>query len=378
MKVSQPTNAPKRLNHTALDLLAFVLVIIILYVGKPIIMPLLFAGILAVMVFPVQNFIEKKWHLKRLPASFFSILIITILAACFAMLLAMQFAQFIENGERYSENLGEVYDGLVASIEKTLKIDKGNALATSELDIASILRSNFDTIVTFLTESGAVMSDFVLVPIYTFFLLFYRGFFRKALFKMFKSHSKKFVLHIIADIYKIQQSYLLGLLKVILIVGVLNTAALLLLGIENAVFFGFFAAILLLIPYVGVVIGSILPALVALATKDSSWYAFGVVASFGFIQFVEGNFITPKITGSQVQMNPFIAILSLIAFALLWGIAGMVVALPVTATLKIIFDNTPRFKAYGFLIGQPTKEELTSRSYTRLIVWEKIRTSKVR
>jgi predicted PurR-regulated permease PerM len=177
----------------------------------------------------------------------------------------------------------------------------------------------------------------------------------------------------VRKVFKIQQNYLLGLIKVMIIVGFLNSIGLLLLGIGNPFFFGFLAAFLLLIPYVGIFIGSLLPAIVALATKDSAWYAFGVIVIFSFIQFLEGNFITPKITGSKVSINAFIAILSFVIFAMLWGLAGMIVALPITATLKIIFDNTPEYQAYGFLMGEPIDKHLHSSIRNRLKAWKKIR-----
>ena len=150
----------------------------------------------------------------------------------------------------------------------------------------------------------------------------------------------------------------------------------LLLGIGNPLFFGFLAALLLLVPYIGVIIGSLLPAIIALATKDSAWYAFGVIAVFGFIQFLEGNFITPKITGSKVSVNAFVVIASLVLFSMLWGITGMILALPITATLKILFDNTPGYEAYGFLIGEPVDRHLQSNARGRLKKWKSIRKTK--
>ena len=160
------------------------------------------------------------------------------------------------------------------------------------------------------------------------------------------------------------------------IVGLLNTVGLLILGIENAFFFGFLAALLLLIPYIGIMICSLLPALVALATKDSAWYAVGVIAVFMFIQMIEGNYITPKITASKVSINSLVAILSIILFSMLWGTAGMIVALPVMASLKVIFDTIPELKAYGFLIGEPSEEQLRSTARFRLKNWQAIRKAK--
>jgi len=141
------------------------------------------------------------------------------------------------------------------------------------------------------------------------------------------------------------------LLLVILIVGTLNTISLLLLSIQNAFFFGFFAAVLVLVPYIGVAIGSILPIILALITKDSAWYAIGVALSFGVIQFLEGNFITPYIVGSKVSINSFVAIVALILFGNLWGIGGLVLALPLTAIIKVVFDSIDKLKPWGFLLG---------------------------
>ena len=140
---------------------------------------------------------------------------------------------------------------------------------------------------------------------------------------------------------------------VIGIVATLNSVGLLLLGVDYAVFFGTLAAFLLLIPYIGIMIGSLLPIVYALVTKDSPVYAVGVAGIFLFVQFLEGNFITPHIVGSKVSVNPLAAIIALILGGQLWGVAGLVLALPLTAILKVVFDNIESMKPYGYLIGEP-------------------------
>jgi len=146
---------------------------------------------------------------------------------------------------------------------------------------------------------------------------------------------------------------MLGLSLIILIVAVLNTIGLLILGIDNAVLFGVMAAVLTLIPYIGILLGALLPVLFALFTKDSLWYPFGVVLIFMLIQFLEGNFLTPNIVGRQVSINPFAAILALIIGAMLLGLIGVMFALPVLAILKVICDEIVTLKPMGYLIGKP-------------------------
>src|SRR5690606_11762606 len=131
---------------------------------------------------------------------------------------------------------------------------------------------------------------------------------------------------------------------------------------------GSLAALLMLLPYIGIAIGSILPALFALAVKDSAWYALGVVAWFQFVQFLEGNIITPNIVGSKVSINPLMAIIGILLGGMLFGLAGLILALPLLATLKVIFDASPQTEALGFLIGEPEKDHLKRNSTQELLM----------
>lgn len=340
-------------------------------------MPILYAIILAVMIFPVQRFFEKKWKCNRLFATLSSLSIILVILSIIVTVVYFQLNSLNNNGEDYSEKISDLYYNVIELFQNTFNMNKRISLfSRDDLKFENILKGNFDKIGVFISQSGTILSNLVLVPIYLFFFLYYRRFFRVFYYKLFRNKPKSFLNRMIRKVYNIQQNYLLGLIKVIFIVGILNTIGLLFLGIDHAIFFGFFAAFLLLIPYIGIIIGSLIPAVVALVTKDSAWYAFGVIAIFMFIQFLEGNFITPKITGSKVSINAFVAIVSLIVFSMLWGIAGMIVALPITATLKIIFDNTPAYHAYGFLIGEPIDKHLQSTARNRLKLWKKIRSEK--
>ena len=365
------------LSNQVLILIAFIAIIFILYVLKPLMMPIMFAIILGVMIFPVQRFFEKKWRCNRLFATLFSIGIIFSITALILFIIFIQLQGFAENSEDYSVKITTIYQKIANYLGDAFNISNSRLIGNNALNFETLLKGNMDKVTVFISESGSLFSDFVLIPIYLFFFLYYRRFFRNFAFKLFKNKSQSFINVMIKKVYNVQKNYLSGLLKVMVIVGILNTIALLILGINNAIFFGFFGALLIVIPYVGVVIGALLPALVALATKDSAWYAFSVIVVFGFIQFLEGNFISPKITGSKVSMNSFVAILSLIAFAMLWGISGMIVALPITATLKIIFDHTPGYEAYGFVMGEPINAHLQSKTRQRLKVWKAIRKKKL-
>lgn len=369
-------NTRNHVSHSALSLLSIIALVFILYILKPFIVPILFAIIFSVMVFPVQRFLEKRWRCNRLFATLTSLLTLFFVTGFIFFLISTQLSKFMDNSEAYSEKLIELFHSSVNKLESKFGMRNNLLFSQKEFKAENIIKDNLDKIGAVLFESTSILSDLILIPIYIFFFLYYRVFFRTFLYKVFRSKSKSFINIILKKVYEIQQNYLLGLVKVIVIVGFLNSFGLLVLGISNPFFFGFLAAVLLLIPYIGIAIGSLLPAVIALATKDTAWYAFGVIAIFTFIQFLEGNFITPKITGSKVSVNAFVVITSLILFSMLWGITGMILALPITATLKILFDNTPGYEAYGFLIGEPVDKHLQSKARVRLNVWKAIRNGK--
>jgi len=129
----------------------------------------------------------------------------------------------------------------------------------------------------------------------------------------------------------------MGLLMLIL--GTLNTIGLLIVGIDYAFFFGFLAAILAIIPYIGTFLGGLLPTLYAFMSYDSYWYPIGVIIVFWFVQTLEGNFLSPKIVGGNLNLNAMTALISLIAGGFLWGISGMILFLPFMAIFKVFCEN---------------------------------------
>lgn len=363
-------------SQLAYNLFCFIAIVLILYFLKPFIVPLLFAILFSIMMYPVAIYLERKWRFNRIASSLSVVLFLLIIFMGLFTFIGFQIKDVIGKSDLYSERLTQLNTEILQYTQDNFGIDKKQLLSDKSLKMENLIKNNFSRISDFVTESGSFLSDIFLVPIYIFFLLLYRKFFVEFVHRAFPKKDNAYLNIILKKIYQTQQNYLSGLSIVMLIVALLNSLGLLLLGIENAFFYGFLGALLLLIPYIGIIVGSLIPALIALITKDSVWYSVGVIGVFTFIQIIEGNFITPKITGSKISMNAFICILALVIFALLWGIAGMVLALPVTATIKIIFDQIPSLKPYGFLMGEPDNEYLRSSAYNRLAKWKKIRAQK--
>jgi len=363
-----------RKNHIALDLFVFIAIVFIAFVLQEIMVPVLFALLLSVLLYPIVQFLERKLRFNRIFSALTAILISFIVAMAVFTFIGIQLKEIISKSGEYMDSIEAKMLPLIKDAEETTGLNSEEIVEPDSLKMEKVVKDNFSNITDFIFASGSMLGKLILVPLYMFFFLLYRKFFISFIYTLVeKKCTKEETKAILHKLYDVQQNYFVGLITVMLLVGILNSVGLLALGIDYPYFFGFLCALLLLIPYIGIIIGSLLPALVALATKDSYWYALGVIGIFGVIQFIEGNLITPKITGSKVSINAFVSILSIVVFAMLWGASGMVLALPITASLKVLFDHSPHFTAYGFLLGEPTEEYLKSRARRRLKIWKAIR-----
>jgi predicted PurR-regulated permease PerM len=346
--------------RTTCNLLIVILIVYIAAHLKIVIVPLLFSLIFAVMLYPMCKKLEYI-GLSKGVAAFAAVLITTIFLGLVLWFVYVQIIRFSEQGPQFLDKASELYDKVQASIADFFGVRRSSQSHLQQ-QLAK-LANNTEVIVTSVVGFfGGFFTDVTLIPLYVFFLLYFRDFFLEFFYKIIPSSDKEVIDLTMNQIYDVILNWMRGVLIVIVIVGVLNSIGLVILGIEYPFFFGFLASFLALIPYIGILIGSLLPALMALITKDSYWYAVGVVGVFWFVQILEGNFITPYIVGKNVSLNPLIAIFSLLLLGKLWGMAGLVLALPVTAIIKVVFDSVPGLKSYGFLLGEPQPYHLKRHS----------------
>jgi predicted PurR-regulated permease PerM len=189
------------------------------------------------------------------------------------------------------------------------------------------------------------------IPVYVFLILFYKPLLLDFFHQLFGADHKTTVSEIINQTKTVIQKYLSGLIIEIIIIAVLNTAGLMILGIEYALLLGIIGALLNVIPYIGGIVAVALPMIIALITKDSPMYALYVLAIYYAIQLIDNNYIVPKIVASKVKVNALVSIVVIFAFGALWGIPGMFLSIPITAIFKVICDRIESLKPVGFLLG---------------------------
>jgi len=177
--------------------------------------------------------------------------------------------------------------------------------------------------------------------------LFYKPLLLDFVSRLFSSRQQATVVEVLTETQTLIQSYLLGLLVEAGIVATLNTVALLILGIDYAIVLGIIGALLNVIPYICGIVAVALPMMLAFATK-SPIYVLLVLIAYVIVQFIDNNFIVPKIVASRVKINALVSIIAVFTGSALWGVPGMFLALPLTAIVKVIFDRIEPLKPWGF------------------------------
>jgi predicted PurR-regulated permease PerM len=142
---------------------------------------------------------------------------------------------------------------------------------------------------------------------------------------------------------------------------------LLILGIKNAFLLSAIAAIVTFIPYVGPIVGGMLPVFVALVTEDSLGPALGVIIVISLAQLFDNYFIEPYVVGGNVNISPFFTILILIVGGIIWGIAGVILFLPLLGMIRIFFDHVEGLYPYSYLIGDQGEAAGSVR------IWQKLK-----
>lgn len=333
---------------TALIFISVFAFVYIMYIGQDIIIPIVYSTIFAILLNPFVNYLTRKKISKIIAISIaVSLTVIVVLAILY--IIFSRINTFSESFPQFKLKIEQVSERLVRWISHEFnysrtKIDKW----MGERQIATV--SSFASGET-LSQLGQLAITLMLFPVYLFMILYYKSLLLEFIRKLFKLEHHVTVVAVLTNSKTIIQSYLVGLVFEMIIMAVLNSVGLLFLGIDYAIILGILAAILNIIPYIGGIMATLLPMFIAFATKDSLIYPLLVFIVTIFIQFIDNNYIVPKIVASRVQINALISIIAVLVGGALWGLSGMFLSIPLIAILKVIFDHIEPLKPWGFLLG---------------------------
>ena len=396
-------------NRGKTILIYFTLVVVSLFFlfwglakAKSFLAPLSVAALLAMVVLPICKWFESK-GLKRGWASLLSDLIILIFFVALAGVVGMQIKSIANRWPQIKERI----EPKVAQLEKFVaektgltvrevdqkvseKIPGGsdgssdgskakqsnnskqnnsaqeknqqqtdsaqtssNSQGSSESQASSSSGSSMlSSAGSFITKFLSFLGTFLLIFVYIFFFLLYRNRFRVFILKLVPDEKRDSAKDIITKSTSIAQNYLFGRLILIMFLTLIYAAGLSISGVKHAIIISLLAALLSLVPYIGNIVGFFLAITMAFISGSGLMGALGVTITFAIAQFVESYILEPYIVGDKVNLNPIFTIIVVVLGGAVWGVIGMLIAIPALGIIKIVFNHIPALQPYAYLFGQ--------------------------
>ena len=354
----------------AVKLALLTLIVWVAIKARQFFIPFTIAVFLTFLLLPLSRAFERL-HLPRAVATLLSILVATTVFGGLIYFFILQVNLFADEWPELSKQLEVKWAHIQQYISREFHITRREQRNWIDQKVEETVQDGDLYAMGFFSATGIFLAGLLLIPVYIFFLTYYREKFKAFIVLLSKQSDPENILNIVRRISTISQKYLKGLMLDVLILSVLNSTGFLLLGLEHAILFGVLASLLNIVPYIGVLIGSILPIMMALLTEPSLGVAIGVALVAWFVQLLDNNFITPYVVGSSVSINPFAAFLALIVGALVWGVPGMVLCIPLTGMIKVVCDEVDSLKPYGVILGEETDFDARRSRNERL--WKKIK-----
>lgn len=335
------------------------LVILAMVYGQDLLLPLSWAGLLSLLILPVQTRLEKALRYRGL-AAIVSILILILIIGGVLYLLSSQVVNLVNDLPGLMRKLNLYLEELRLFIDEHLGIPYQDQPGELTGRFSAFLQESISSFGRAITSTVKTIVFIGILPIYIFFLLYYRHRFNNFFYMLYQQPGRREA--VIKTVWKastVVQKYLSGMVIVTFIVAIMVLVFFLIMGVKHALFFAILVAVLNLVPYIGVVLASTISILYVFITKDSLLYpviTFGVLWG---IQLIENNLITPYIVGRQIQLNPLAVVLVIILGGMIWGVSGMVLFIPLLGGLKVILDESPQLRPFGYLLGDdpPRKGE---------------------
>lgn len=326
-----------------------------LYFTKPFLVPLTFAVILAMLFYPFCKWFEAK-NVNRGFASLLSVLTFVVIITGIISLLIWQLTNMASEMSGMEEKLRQMMEKAELSVQQTFGVSKEKQEQFLQKQRQSGGGGLTTKISAFFSYLSSFLVDSLLTLVYFFLLLFFRKHLRQFILKVVPVVHHDAADKIIFDSSKVARKYITGLGIMIVMLWVMYGIGFSIVGVKNAIFFAILCGILEIVPFIGNLTGTFLT-IIGSITQDGGNMVIGILVVYALVQFIQTYLIEPLVVGSEQNINPLFTIIILIVGELIWGIPGMVLALPLLGITKVICDNVEPLKPYGFLIGKEKKDD---------------------
>ncbi len=345
--------------YTTLIILGIYFFIAGIIKAQSFLIPFTIAILLSMVMMPVDTKL-REWHIPKAISIILSDLIILAILAGLLFTLGFQINSISDNWPEYQEKLKPKIESFQNFIENKTGIAPENQVNKIKKYMQSESGSMKSVVVKVVPMGFSLIGNFFLVFIYIFFFMFYRHKFKEAILGFLPKDSREKGSKTLDKFGEVSQQYLFGRLLLILFLAIIYAIGLSIVGVKYSILISIIAAALSLIPYLGNLTGIVLAILMNTITGGEGGALSGIIGIlivFAIAQFFESYILQPYLVGKKVNLDPVLTLLSVIVGGAIWGIAGMVVAIPLLAILKVICDNVPVLHPLGNMLGEPESAE---------------------
>ena len=352
MNGTSSTTFAARLCYT---LLSIGLIAVGIYVGRGILTPIFFSILLALILSPITDYLMRK-EMHRFLAILVPVVMGLLVIASIVYFISTQISIFLNDipalVERFNELLLEAQKWVNERFHIALWQQKKYISETTEQMKNSgpqVLQQTFITV----TE---IISYFILFPFYTFLMLYHKATIKKFLVDIFTRSEEDRVVDVLHESQSIILQYVTGLLIELAIVFSLNSAGFLVFGIKYPIFLALVAALLNIVPYMGMLIANIFCIFVTLISSENIQDVFMIAGVLAGVQIIDNNILLPLVVGNKIRINALALIIGVLVGGALAGVPGMFLAIPGIALMKVVFERVKNLQPWATLLGDENTE----------------------
>lgn len=344
----------QKLIRAAAILIVVVLSSIILKYGAPFLIPLAFAALLSMLLVPVCTWLEKK-GVNKAVSTILSIMLLIAFLAAVVTFISWQISDFAKDTTKLEEQVTKKYSELrqYISNELGISIEKQDQFIEKQQKSSG---SKLQVVNTIIAGLGSFLTNLLLVFVYIFLLLYFRGHIKRFVIRIVPDREERKAIHVVDSMQQVTQKYLTGLSWMIIGLWIMYGIGFTIVGVKNAIFFAVLCGLLEIVPFVGNLVGNLLTILMSVSQGGDINMVIGILIIYGVVQFIQSYILEPLVVGAEVNINPLFTIVALVAGELVWGIPGMILAIPLMGVTKIVCDHIDALKPFGELIGEEKKE----------------------
>lgn len=332
-------------------LISLIAIVYISILGKSLLVPLIIGFLIAMLLLPLANFQERKLKFPRIVSSLVSPILFVLGVLGIGYFIGTQVARFTDDIPEFQQQMIDLFHKGTGFVQEKFGVSEEEQIQYINKNAETTIKKGSEMVGGMLLSVTNVLAASTFVFLYIFFFLLYRSHLVKFIVWCFRPEHQKQVREVLTSVQSIIKQYIFGLMIQMAFIAIALIIAFSVIGIKYAVLFAILCAVMNLIPYIGIFSATVLASLVTLTTGepiDALWVIISVIV----VNSIDGNIITPKVIGSKVSLNSFVVLFGIIVAESIWGIAGMFLAIPILAILKIVFDSVGDLRPYGFLLGE--------------------------